>query len=135
MLNYPDIEDNIIDNWSEVKNGIMNDISTILSYKYWEKIVTHGPEGTTGHIHHKKLSKYITMIAKNLNLNNNLYYFGRFYKKENIPNYLPRITDSEYEIKKKEVEIYKSVKHIIYKMLYHMLPYENWNKANNITTK
>ena len=56
ILNYPDLKDSnkIRDDWSEVKNGILKDLSIILNYKNWNKIVTHGPDGTTGHIHHKK---------------------------------------------------------------------------------
>ena len=125
ILNYPDIEDNIIDDWLEVENGIIKDLSTILNYQNWDKIVTHGPEGTTGHIHHKKINQYVTKIAKKINKYQNLYYFQKFYKKNQIPNYLPRINDSELEYKRKEVEIYKSVKYIIYQLWFHMLPFEN----------
>ena len=132
ILDYPDIEDNIIDDWLEVKTGILKDISTIINYKDWLKIVTYGPEGTTGHIHHKKISKYVTDITKKYNKFNNLYYFGRFYKKNEIPKNLLRMNNNSFELKKKEVEIYKSVKNIIYRLWYHMLPYENWVKASTI---
>jgi len=129
ILNYPDFQDNIIDDWRGVKNGILKDLSTILNYQYWDKIVTHGPDGTTGHIHHKKLSSYVTETAKKLKKFNKLYYFGKFYKKSEIPKNLPKINDTELESKIKEVEIYKSVKHIVYVLWFHMLPYENWISA------
>jgi len=58
------MQDDIKDEWLEVEDGIIQDIKILLNYKNWKLIVTHGPEGTTGHIHHKKLSKYITKIAK-----------------------------------------------------------------------
>ena len=131
ILNYPDIQDNIIDDWSEIENGILKDLSTILNYKNWDKIVTHGPDGTTGHYHHKKLNQYVTEITKKYNIYKNLYYFQKFYKKGQIPNYLPRINDSELEYKRKEVEIYKSVKHTIYQLWFHMLPFENFIPASN----
>ena len=130
ILNYPDIQDNIIDDWSEIENGILKDLSTILNYQNWGKIVTHGPDGTTGHYHHKKLNQYVTKITKKFNIHKNLYYFQKFYKKDQIPNYLPRINDSELEYKRKEVEIYKSVKHTIYQLWFHMLPFENFIHAS-----
>ena len=74
ILNHPDLQNNIIDDWSEFGIGIKKDLSTILKYKFWEKIVTHGPEGTTGHIHHKKICEYITKITKECNKFKNLYY-------------------------------------------------------------
>ncbi len=125
ILNYPDLQDNIRDDWSEVKTGILKDLSKLLNYHYWDKIVTHGPDGTTGHIHHKKTCKYVTKIVKKYNEYNNLYYFGKFYSKKNLPKYLPRISDEELSYKKKEINIYKSVIKNIYKLWYHMLPYEN----------
>ena len=127
ILNYPDLKNNNIrDDWSEVKNGILKDLSTIISYKNWEKIVTHGPDGTTGHIHHKKTSEYVTKIVKEYNKYNNLYYFGKFYPKNKIPKHLPRISYKDLTTKIKEVIIYKSVNKIIKKLWFHMLPYENW---------
>lgn len=130
ILNYPDLQDNIRDDWSEVRAGIIKDLSKLLSYQYWDKIVTHGPDGTTGHIHHKETCKYVTKIAKKFNEFNNLYYFGKFYKKKKIPKYLPRISDEELSYKIKEINIYQSVIKNIYKLWYHMLPYENWILAS-----
>ena len=130
ILNYPDIQDYIIDDWSEVKNGIIKDLTIILNFKYWYKIVTYGPEGTTGHYHHKKTSEFVTKIAKKYNKYNNLYYFGKFYMKNEVPKNLKRISDKDFEYKKKEVELYNSVKEVIYKLWFHMLPYENWILAS-----
>ena len=125
ILNYPDVQDNIRDDWSEVENGIINDLSMIINYKYWNKIVTHEPEGNSGHIHHKKICKYVTTIVKKHNKYNKLYYFGKLYDKEKIPKNLLRISDKELEYKKQMVELYISKKEIIYNLWYHMLPYEN----------
>ena len=131
ILNYPDILANVIDDWSEVKTGILKDLSLILNFQNWSKIVTHGLEGTTGHIHHKKISKYVTKIAKRYNKYNILYYFGKFYQKDRIPKNLQRINKREYEYKKQEVELHKHEKKSIYDSLFHMLPYENWILASN----
>lgn len=59
ILNYPDSQDFQKDNWILVKKGILKDLSTILNYKSWEKIVTHGPDGTGGHYHHIKTFQYV----------------------------------------------------------------------------
>ena len=130
ILNYPDVQDHIRDDWSEVKAGILKDLSKLLNYQYWDKIVTHGPDGTTGHIHHKKTCKYVTTIVKKYNVYNNLYYFGKFYKKGKLPKNLTRISDEELSYKKKEINIYQSVIKTVYKLWYHMLPYENWILAS-----
>ena len=130
ILNYPDVQDHIRDDWSEVRAGILEDLSTLFKYQYWDKIVTHGPEGTTGHIHHKKTSKLVTKIAKKYNEYNNLYYFGKFYKKKKIPKNLTRISDEELSFKKKEIDIYQSVIKTIHRLWYHFLPYENWILAS-----
>ena len=98
-MNYPDLQDNIRDDWSEVGTGILKDLSRLLNYQYWDKIVTHGPDGTTGHIHHKITCKYVTKIVKKYNEYNNLFYFGKFYKKKKLPKYLPRISDEELYIR------------------------------------
>jgi len=133
ILNYPDLIDNINrDDWTDFKIGIIKDLSIILTYNKWIKIVTHGPDGTTGHIHHKKLYEYVTMLTKKYNIYNNLYYFGKFYNKNEMPTNLSRINDRDFDIKKKEVEIYKSVKYLIYKLWYHFLPYENWILASKL---
>ena len=125
ILNYPDINDGNIDNWLEVRNGILKDLSKLISYKNWDKIVTHGPEGTNGHYHHKKTSQFVTEITKKYNKYNNLYYFQKFYNKNEIPKNLPRINDNEYNYKLKEVSIYKNKKENIYRLFLHMLPFEN----------
>ena len=86
ILNYPDMQhlnnSYIQNDWSEVKTGILKDLSIIIAYKNWEKIVTHGPDGTTGHPHHLKVYEYVTKIAKDYNKYNILYYFEKFYEKK-----------------------------------------------------
>ena len=131
ILDYPDLQDSIRDNWSEVKIGILKDLSTILKYNHWDKIVTHGPDGTTGHYHHKKTCEYVTFITRKLKLFNNLYYFGKFYKKNEIPKDLSRISNKELRSKLQEISFYKSVKKEINKLWFHMIPYENWILASN----
>jgi len=103
ILNYPDLQDYIRDDWSEVRNGILKDLSKLLNYQYWDKIVTHGPDGTTGHIHHKKTCNYVTTIVKKYNEYNNLYYFGKFYKKKIFRKICKKSAMKNYPIKKKKL--------------------------------
>ena len=125
ILNYPDkqILNNsyIYNDWSEVTNGILKDLSIIISYKNWEKIVTHGPDGTTGHRHHIKLYKYVTKIAKDYNKYSILYYFEKFYEKNKIPVNLQRISEYDLKIKKHELEIHKTEKKSICRDYYHSI--------------
>jgi len=132
LLNYPDFQDGIIDNWSNVEEGIIKDLTIILNYKYWEKIVTYGPDGTYGHIHHKKTYEFVTLVSKKLKKFDNLYYFGKYYRKDKIPSNLLKITEKELEYKKKEISIYKSAKRGIDKYLIHVLPYERFILASKI---
>ena len=133
ILNYPDSQDFQKDNWILVKKGILKDLSTILNYKSWEKIVTHGPDGTGGHYHHIKTFQYVTLVAQKYNKYNNLFYFAKYYKKNEIPNYLPRISDDELKYKIKEVSLYKTKRNLIYKLWFHMLPFENLISASKWT--
>ena len=64
ILNYPDIQDHIRDDWSEVRKGILKDLSNLLNFQYWDKIVTHGPDGTTGHQDIFIIKKYVNILQK-----------------------------------------------------------------------
>ena len=130
ILNYPDTQDGVRDDWTYVKEGILKDLYTAINYKKWNKIVTYGLDGVTGHIHHKKTCELVTETAKKCNQYENLYYFGKFYEKNNIPEDLPRISDEDLEHKNQEVNIYTSVLENIYKFWYHMIPFENWILAS-----
>ena len=135
ILNYPDIQylnnSYIQNDWSEVKNGILKDLSIIIGYKNWEKIVTHGPDGTTGHNHHLKVYNYVTQIAKDYNKYNILYYFEKFYAKNKIPINLQSISDKDFKIKKFELEIHKTEKKNIFRDYFHSLQYEKFTLASN----
>ena len=131
ILEYPDAQSGIRDDWSYQKKGISKDINTILRYKNWKKIVTYNPEGVTGHIHHKMTYKHVHNEAIKTNQLNKVYYFERFFKKGHIPSYAHRISDHDLAIKEKEVNIYQSVIKDIYRYWYYMLPYEYFIKDSN----
>ena len=79
-LNYPDITDNKIDNWSKKYYSIEKELKEIIDYKDWNMIVTHNPNGEYDHIHHRMIS---TMVTKNSD-KDKLYYFNKYYTKDEL---------------------------------------------------
>lgn len=126
ILNYPDSQDSIRDDWSDVRPGMIKDLERIIGYKNWKSIVTYNPDGVTGHIHHILTYEEVYEVTEKYNKLDKLYYFGPFYKKNNIPADAERISDSELKIKLEEIKLYKSVLNNIYTFWYHMLPYEKF---------
>ena len=126
ILNYPDIQDGIKNDWTYVRSGMRKDINKILKYKNWKKIVTYNPEGVTGHMHHIMNYEDVYDIAVSNNQLDKLYYFERFFKKGEIPSTAKRISDRDLNIKHEEIKLYPSVEKYIYRSWYHMLPYENF---------
>lgn len=126
MLNYPDKVLGKRSNWKDNYEDIKKDIKKILEYKSWDFVVTHNPDGEYGHIHHKMTSKIVSSIYHK----DNLYYFGKYYKKEDI-NKIDKenkLSNKELKDKKKMLYVYKS-QGFIDKKFGHMYPYENWTKA------
>lgn len=83
MLSYPrpvDVNLNREFNWKAAAY-LTQDLENILNLKNWDEIVTHNPEGEYGHKYHILTSQIVTSIVKD---KSKLYYFGKFYKKENI---------------------------------------------------
>ena len=81
-LGYPDKTKNERDNWASVYYKIENDLKSIINYKNWDTIVTHNPDGEYDHQHHKMIS---TIVSKNSN-KNKLYYFNKYYTKDELNN-------------------------------------------------
>ncbi len=126
ILNYPDTQDGIRDDWTNVEKGLNKDLTKLITYKDWKTIVTHSPDGGTGHLHHITASNAIYDIVKKNSDLDKLYYFGPFYRKGNIPKDLKRINDEELEYKNKELDIYASVKRNVNQFWAHMVPYEEF---------
>lgn len=126
MLNFPDKILGKRSNWKNEEEEIKKDIKKILEYKNWDVVVTHNPDGEYGHIHHKMTSKIVTNIYDK----DNLYYFGKYYKKNDIKNINSknRLSNKELKSKKKMLDVYKS-QNFIDDKFGHMYPYENWTKA------
>ena len=97
-LGFPDIENNVISDWSKVYYKIEKELRKIINYKDWDMIVTHNPDGEYGHMHHIMVS---TMVTKNAD-KNKLYYFNKYYTKEEIENInycMKEINDRELHAK------------------------------------
>ena len=128
-LGYPDKVFGKRSDWKSEKKSIEKDIKEILSYKNWDLVVTHNPNGEYGHSHHKMTSKIVTDIYGK---EDTLYYFGKYYNKSNI-NKLDKdsmINSKILKSKKKMLDMYKSQGFIDSKFG-HMYPYENWIRSTN----
>lgn len=130
ILSYPDKSYGKKDSWKHNKDGIRKDLEKIISYKHWDLIVTHNPEGEYGHIHHKMTNGFVTDIyeANKEKLDTSLYYFGRYYTKTKIGDVdasIPYITDEQLKFKEDLLTVYKSQSKTV-DMFSHMNRHEDW---------
>ncbi|MCD8027731.1 MAG: Ig-like domain-containing protein [Erysipelotrichaceae bacterium] len=131
ILSYPDKVNGERSNWSNDKDDIIKDLEFVINYKDWDQITTHNQEGEYGHIHHKMTHDLVTSITKNAGQLNKLYYFGKYYAKNNLPNNLESNISKEYIDKKYQAyKIYASQAKTISKFD-HMTIHEHWIKAIN----
>lgn len=129
ILGYPDKLFGERDNWDNVRDNIMADISFIMRYKDWKLIVTHNPDGEYGHIHHKMTSELTTKAYNRLKPAAKLYYFGKYYKAADIGSAegLSPISDEQLAFKNELLKLYESQGKTVDKFR-HMLPYEMWTE-------
>ncbi len=130
MLDYADYNDEKVrDNWEYAERGIRKDIELLVTYKKWNQIVVHNPEGEYGHMHHKILNRYTTEICKNKGKYNELYYFGKFYW--SVPQNLKSNLSKETLAKKKKlISAYPSQMTAYERTWKQMEPHEHWVKAS-----
>ena len=131
LLGYLDSVSGIASDWGgATRYKMYRSLEEIMSYKNWNKIVTHNPEGDYKHDHHRMLSNIITDISNSFNEIDRLYYFGKYYDKKDIQLYNFEKIDKENLSKKTELiyKYYSSQKYAC-KLLEHIFPYENWIKA------
>lgn len=126
MFDYPDKTNGQRDKWLHVKQKIKKDITYILNKKAWAMVVTHNPLGEYGHIHHRLTSQIVSIEATN----QNLYYFGKYYKKKHVPHALKKIKQKNYDKKMQLIQKYASQKKVM-EHLDHMMNHENWVKAKD----
>ncbi len=135
MLDYPDKTNGERDNWDTVYDDITKDVEKILAMKDWELIVTHNENGEYGHIHHKMTHSIVTGVYENNYLDkDNLYFFGKYYKKENldkVKDKLPEISEENYNKKNDIIYKYYTSQKSVADGLSHMFKYENWDKYHS----
>lgn len=128
MFNYPDKTHGQRDNWNNVRKYIKNDVHYILGKKNWNTVVTHNPDGEYGHIHHQ-MTSYIVRKDSDVNMKQ-LVYFGKYYKKKNMPQHLTSISKNDLKKKMNLTYMYSSQSKVM-DHLGHMLSHENWVKAKD----
>ncbi len=143
ILSYPDTRVQFsngsyeTDMLTTCRKAWQKDIETVLSYKNWEQVITHNPTGEYGKYHHQQVSKAVTDGFKKYCRNNSeLWYFGRYYGKDNIPG--KQIDPKLLKIKYKMVQRYYATASGAINAFGHMIPYENWILAtdwNNSSSK
>lgn len=126
IMTYPDLTNGIVNRWFECKDDVKKNLTAFLTCKNWDIIVTHNPNGETGHTHHLLTNQIVTGICEKYNLLDKLYYFGKFYDKGKIPEDLPKLSDKDFLEKKKIISIYKNEAKPIALFWKQMIPYENW---------
>ena len=129
ILPYSDKKFFFRSRWLVEKQYIEKDIKTILSYKNWEQIITHNPEGEYGHNHHKMINDIVTKIACQLGKEKQLWYFGKYYTKDELVQVEEQLQKSSEDIQLQKEQMwrcYPSQNNIINKKFGHMLLYENW---------
>lgn len=130
ILNYPDIRKSYAngkydtDTLSTCKTAMQKDINTILTYKQWNQVITHNPNGEYGKYHHKTICQLVTASFEKNCKNSELWYFGRYYNPGNIPG--EQIAPDLLTIKKAMVDRYYPTAKGAIVAFGHMIPYENW---------
>lgn len=113
ILPYPDAYKFRRVDWEKagLTSYIAEDIKTVLTYKKWDEIVTHNPEGEYGHIHHIYTNNITTDVYKKYINKNNLYYFTRYYKKGDlfkVEDELKELPQTEVNEKMDLLDLYAS---------------------------
>lgn len=124
IFDYPDKKNGKRDSWVHVKGSIEKDVAYLSHKKKWKCVVSHNPLGEYGHIHHRLTSQIVSIKCSQ----QNLYYFGKYYKKNHVPENLKKI--NQYDAKMKLINNYTSQKKVM-RHLNHMMKYENWVKAKD----
>lgn len=101
---------------------IYKQIKYILNYKKWDMVVTHNPLGENNNYQHKQISKIVS------SLDDNVYYFGKYYSKRQMNKLDRETTLGKNEIKDKInlVKIYDG----LYDDYKHILPFEDWIRGS-----
>lgn len=132
-LGYPDNPGGIVSDWEGYKEDIAKDLDEILTMKKYDKIVTHNPQGEYGHKHHIMTNHMVTYLVNKENLVDELYYFAKYYTKNEMDlNSNVKFPIQNYNKKMNEmVKLYKS-QSFIQTSFSHVMPSEQWQKYTDL---
>lgn len=130
ILSYPDKVNGKRSEWKHLNSSLISDLTLIICAKEWNIIATHNPDGEYGHIHHKMTSSLTTSVCIENGLTDDLYYFGKYYKKIDLPDDFDALDPDIVKIKKQRLEVYESQNNTVEKFS-HMLSQENWTSFND----
>ncbi len=129
MLGFPDEISGKSCKWElSCKEEIKAQLYEIITLKPWARIVTHNPDGEYFHKHHIIISNIVTSITTD-----NLYYFGKYYKRsDDALNTLRRLDEKWVNEKRKLMSYYKSqgISANAFEYMYpyeHFIPYKEWH--------
>ena len=125
IMSYPDVIAHKKSKWTFWRDSILQDLETIINYKDWELIVTHNENGEYGHIHHIMTHELVEVSYHDTNSTAKLYYFGEYYKADDIPDDLQQISESSLDDKIRILKEYENQIKVI-NGFDHMFPYELW---------
>ncbi|MDL2276653.1 PIG-L family deacetylase [Breznakia sp. OttesenSCG-928-G09] len=123
ILSYPDKVKGERSNWSKEQEVISKEVEKIIITGDWDRIVTHNPQGEYGHIQHKKTNEIVTNVVKELHKEDTLYYFGEYFKKDDIAFKQKKLNKQEANQKREVLAVYESQKKTLSK-LDHIVEYE-----------
>lgn len=132
-LGYPDNPDGVVSDWEDYKEDITKDLDEILTMKKYDKIVTHNPQGEYGHKQHIMTNHIVTYLVNKENLVDELYYFAKYYTKNEMDlSNNARFPIQNYNKKMNEmVKLYKS-QSFIQTSFSHIMPSEQWQKYTDL---
>lgn len=134
MLNYPDKIKNQRSDWDKYKDEMVKDLDKILNAKAWNRIVTHNPDGEYGHQHHKFLNVMVASECQSKGLLNELYYFGKYYNKDEVELLEKTTSGDTLRIKKRLIRRYEINLEYLNRKFEHMYEHDSivkctdWNK-------
>lgn len=105
------------------------DVARILSYKNWKLVASHNTDGEYGHSHHQMTHQIVEKEYQETGCQAELYWFGKYYVNDKVPYDLEEMPKELYNQKRELAKLYASQRGTVRKM-YHMLPYEHWEKAD-----
>lgn len=122
IWSFPDKVNGKRDNWNSCREEIRQKLKAVITGKHWQSIVTHNPDGEYGHIHHQMTSQIVTDLDTD---KDNLYYFGKYYKRKNINEDLT-VTDKKGLIDKQGLRKIYASQNKVMDHLEHMFDHEGF---------